>query len=197
MPRECSPRQRLCWCVPATECVVSSGGGFRNLPRHSETTCYRILPPRAFVTFAAGVIRPVGASRQLWALRPWGPNSPWPWAWGAPFPLLRLPCSLRSHPRTAPGATGERCPPTAGFFVGYRRPVTMADWAFRHFHRPATALPDTRFLGSLQKTAIALGLSHPTTAQPNFLQTLPAKSGVGVHTRYARRRCPQHLPPPP
>lgn len=101
-------------------------------------------------------------------------------------PCLRLSPVLAAvsplHPSNAPCFASSGLPPAV---------------RTRHFHHPATALPDTRCLGSLQKTANALGLSHPTTAQPNFLQTLPATSGVGGLTRYARGRCPQRLPPPP
>lgn len=49
--------------------------------------------------------------------------------WGAPFPLLRLPCSLRSHPPRVWRASGERCPPTAGVFVGWRVTVKRAMFA--------------------------------------------------------------------
>ena len=40
---------------------------------------------------------------------------------GAPFPLLLLPRSLRSRPPRGWRASGVRCPPLAGVFVGCRQ----------------------------------------------------------------------------
>lgn len=42
---------------------------------------------------------------------------------GGPRPLLRVGCSLRSHRPTVRAATAQRCRPTGGFFLGYRRPA--------------------------------------------------------------------------
>ena len=67
----------------------------------------------------------------------------------------------------------------------------------RHFSSNAPALTAYVRFGSPARTAIADGSSLPTTARPSSHVTLPAAhDGRGV-ARYARRRCPQRLPPPP
>lgn len=75
-----------------------------------------VLRCRALSYFGGGSHCALAGAHATGACVARGPNSPCSWSRGAPLPLLLLPRSLRSRPPRGWRATGERCPPTAGFF---------------------------------------------------------------------------------
>lgn len=147
-PAACPPRQRN---AVAPSClgplyplrsVLQRGAGAAGLPTATESTQPapgggRCLKPRDrtkvrphvtglfFVSFAAGFHCALSGARRTVRRLARGPNSPCSWAWGAPFPLLRFPWAPGAHPPRVWRATGERCPPTAGFFFGWRMGANM------------------------------------------------------------------------
>lgn len=77
---------------------------------------------------------------------------------GGPASPSRLPRSLRSRPRTAAGALGERCPATRGFFFGYRPATsTGAGRGCAHVRRAG----GKRLFGRAARLAILAPLRTP------------------------------------
>lgn len=104
--------------------------GCRSFRRCRSTTLLSevlsVLHCRALSYFGGGSHCALAGAHAAGACVARGPNSPCSWSRGAPLPLLLLPRSLRSRPPRAWRATGERCPPTAGFFIGCRQRAIMS-----------------------------------------------------------------------
>ena len=116
-----------------------------------------------------------------------------------------LPCAIavgwhRRRCALAMPPDGLPCQPCTLSPSCFASPACSRLWPLarcRHFSSNAPALTAYVRFGSPARTAIADGSSLPTTARPSSHVTLPAAhDGRGV-ARYARRRCPQRLPPPP
>ena len=214
-------------CLSASALIVRSnsavvGRGFR-LPRHSSTRLGCRLPragapnPPATRQAMAGasncggfslllrrLVRAVPSRRRLTRRPARGGPRPALVRLGGPPPLRAVPAPCGRAPPGSSGlrfASGERCPPTAGVFFGYRvggggggwgrltrplRPRPSSAWrALRDPPasvgrvRAAAATPiayaslDMKCLGSPKKTAYATGFPLPTSAEPVFFGNPP------------------------
>lgn len=112
------PRRLPAACPPLGGCALCMAVGRCRRCRSSTmlSGVLSVLRCRALSYFGGGYHCALAGAHASGACVARGPNSPCSWSRGAPLPLLLLPRSLRSRPPRVWRASGERCPPTAGFF---------------------------------------------------------------------------------